>query len=66
MYKIFVTNMNTGDVVEFQYKNKKTAINRFKGTCNEIGYKYTDVSQLGLMVAGGVGYEFRLELVEVV
>lgn len=66
MYKIFVTNMNTGDVVEFKYKNKNMAVNRFKGSCDELGYKYTDVSQLGLMVAGGVGYEFRLELVEVV
>ncbi len=65
MYKIFVTNMKTGDLVEFKYKNKKTAINRFKGTCIELGYKYTDVMQLGVMVAGGVGYDFRIELVEI-
>lgn len=66
MYKIFVTNMKTGDVVEFKYKNKKMAINKFKGSCNSIGYTYTDISQIGLMVAGGVGYDFRIELVEVV
>lgn len=65
MYKIFVTNMKTGDAIEFKYKNKKMAVNRFRGTCKELGYKYADVNQLGLMVAGGVGYDFRIELVEV-
>lgn len=66
MFKIYITNMRTGDVVEFKYKNKKSAMNRFAGTCKELGYKYTEVSHLGLAVAGGVDHEFRLELVEVI
>ena len=65
MYKIFVTNMKTGDCIEFKYKKKDMAVNRFKGSCNELGYKYTEVKSFGLMVAGGVDHDFRLELIEV-
>ena len=65
MFKIYVTNMRTGHVVEFKYKDKKTARNRFISSCNRLNYKYTDISELGLSVAGGVDHEFRIELVEV-
>jgi len=65
MFKIYITNMRTGDVVEFKYKSKKTATYNFIESCNQLKYKHTEVRQLGLMVAGGIDHDFRLELVEV-
>lgn len=64
MYKIFVTNMSTMEVDTFVYKKKKMALNRFRGMCNELGYKYTEVSPFQIMLAGGIQHDFRLELVQ--
>jgi hypothetical protein len=64
MYKIFVTNMNTMEVETFLYKNKNMALNRFAGICNELGYSYTPVNTFEIMLAGGIGHAFRVELIK--
>jgi hypothetical protein len=65
IFKVLVTNMRTGDVVEFKYKTKKAAYIRFVESCQELGYSYTEVKSMNIVVAGGVDHEFRLELIEV-
>lgn len=65
LFKVFVTNMKTGDVVEFEYKSKKAAHIRFVQCCNELDYKYTDIKSMNASIAGGVGHDFRLELIEI-
>ena len=64
MYQIFITNMLTAEVEIFTYKNKQMALNRFKGFCLELGYKYTHVKTFNVFTAGGIGYPSRIELVE--
>jgi hypothetical protein len=65
MFKIFVTNMKSGHVVEFSYKTKRSAHNKFVSVCNELSYNYTEVKSMNVVIAGGIGHDFRLELVEV-
>jgi hypothetical protein len=54
--------MRDYSIEEFVYKNKKQAINRFIGLCNELGYTYTHIKTFNVFTAGGIGYNFRLEL----
>lgn len=65
IFKVLVTNMKTGDVIEFKYKTKKAAYIRFVESCNELGYTYTEVKSMNVVIAGGVDHDFRLELIEV-
>ncbi len=56
--------MNTMEVETFLYKNKNMALNRFAGICNELGYSYTPVNTFEIMLAGGIGHAFRVELIK--
>lgn len=64
MYRVVLTNMNNGDSVVFDYKNKKRAKKAFIDSCESISYKYFEAPKLQLMVAGGVDHDFRIELIE--
>jgi len=62
MYQLIITNMNTGEQQLFNYNSKKNAINHFTERCDERGYDWFEMPMLNGYEAGGIGYDYRIEL----